>query len=62
MKEDYIGLVADEDFVPKSIVFRFGNENELMKLCENGDIFIRGELVENNKKVLEELKKFLNIK
>ena len=34
---------------------------EMLKLCTNGDIFIRGELMETNKEVMEGLKELLTI-
>ena len=33
--------------------------NEILKLCENGDIFVKGRLAENNKEVVDALKEFL---
>jgi hypothetical protein len=33
--------------------------NEILKLCENGDIFVQGRLAENDKEVVDALKEFL---
>ena len=33
--------------------------NEALKLCENGDIFVKGRLVENDKEVVDALREFL---
>jgi len=33
--------------------------NEVLKLCEYGDIFIKGRLAENDKEVVDALKEFL---
>ena len=33
--------------------------NEILKLCENGDIFVKGRLAENDKEVVDALKEFL---
>jgi hypothetical protein len=45
---------------PKEIKF-YSNEsqNEILKLCENGDIFINGRLAENDKEVVDAMRKFL---
>ena len=32
---------------------------EILKLCENGDIFVKGRLAENDKEVVDALKEFL---
>ena len=32
---------------------------EILKLCENGDIFVKGRLAENDKEVVEALREFL---
>ena len=33
--------------------------NEILKLCENGDIYVKGRLVENDKEVVDALREFL---
>lgn len=32
---------------------------EILKFCENGDIFIKGKLAENDKEVVEGMREFL---
>ena len=32
---------------------------ELLRFCENGDIFVNGKLVENDKEVVDGLREFL---
>lgn len=32
---------------------------EIIKICENGDIFIKGKLAENDKEVVDALREFL---
>ena len=32
---------------------------EILKLCENGDIFVKGRLAENDKEVVDALREFL---
>jgi hypothetical protein len=33
--------------------------NEILKLCENEDIFVKGRLAENDKEVVDALREFL---
>jgi hypothetical protein len=35
------------------------SQNEILKLCENGDIFVNGRLAENDKEVVDAMRKFL---
>jgi hypothetical protein len=35
------------------------SNQETLKLCENGDIFIKGKLAENDKQVVDALREFL---
>ena len=34
---------------------------EILKLCENGDIFVKGKLAENDKEVVDALREFLKV-
>ncbi len=44
----------------QNVVFLKNNgTKELLKLCENGDIFVNGKLVENDKEVVDSLREFL---
>jgi hypothetical protein len=44
----------------QNVVFLKNNgTKELLKLCENGDIFVNGKLVENDKEVVDGLREFL---
>lgn len=36
-----------------------GNTLEILKLCANGDIFVKGELVENDKQVVDAMRTWL---
>lgn len=36
------------------------NQNEILKLCPNGDIFVKGRLAENDKEVVDAFKEWLN--
>ena len=35
------------------------NEIEIIKLCDNGDIFVKGKLIENDKEVVDAMREFL---
>jgi hypothetical protein len=44
----------------QNVVFLKNNgTKELLKLCQNGDIFVNGKLVENDKEVVDGLREFL---
>ena len=44
----------------QNVVFLKNNgTKELLKFCENGDIFVNGKLVENDKEVVDGLREFL---
>jgi hypothetical protein len=43
-----------------TIFFMKGNDTkEILKLCQNGDIFVKGKLAENDKEVVDALREFL---
>lgn len=48
------------EFKPADITFVAGNR-EVLVLKSNGDILVKGELVENNKEVVVGLKEFLKL-
>jgi hypothetical protein len=35
------------------------NTEPFIKLCENGDIFVKGKLIENDKEVVDAMREFL---
>jgi hypothetical protein len=37
------------------------SKQEILKLCENGDIFVKGRLAENDKEVVDAFKEFLKV-
>ena len=43
--------------ISKEINFHTSN-TEILKLCENGDIFVKGKLIGNDKEVLEDIRLF----
>ena len=44
-----------------TIEFKVGEfiETPIIKLCENGDIFVKGKLIENDKEVVDAMREFL---
>ncbi len=48
------------DTTHDSIILKVG-EQEIVSLKSNGDIYVKGELVENNKEVVDGLKEFLKV-
>tara|TARA_B110000971_G_scaffold211253_1_gene239384 strand:- start:12 stop:221 length:210 start_codon:yes stop_codon:yes gene_type:complete len=45
-----------------TITFHVGTPSmEIIKFCENGDIFIKGKLVENDREVVEGFREFLKM-
>lgn len=56
--ETYVTLPQKVE--PSSIVFQ-GKDEDIMVLRPNGDILVHGKLVENDKEVVEGMRKFLRI-
>lgn len=50
------------EYLQKDTVFLLidKNQNEILKLCPNGDIFVKGRLTENDKEVVDAFKEWLN--
>lgn len=42
-----------------TIQFFTNENNEIIKLCDNGDIFVKGKLIENDKEVVDAMREFL---
>lgn len=42
-----------------TIQFFTNENNEIIKLCDNGDIFVKGKLIENEKEVVDAMREFL---
>ena len=51
-----------DKLVENTIYFNTEESNEIIKLCNNGDIFVKGKLIENDKEVVEAMREFLNLK
>ena len=42
-----------------TIRFFTDENNEIIKLCDDGDIFVKGKLIENDKEVVDAMREFL---
>jgi hypothetical protein len=51
-------LIPKSDLEPNSILFSCEGK-EMLKLCPNGDIFVHGRLADNDKEVVDALRKLL---
>ena len=57
---DNIKLTSVVPQEQNTISFKQNNVGrEILKLCENGDIFVKGKLAENDKEVVNALREFL---
>ena len=54
-------LILEPNPAPNTIEFKVGEfiETPFIKLCENGDIFVKGKLIENDKEVVDAMREFL---
>ncbi len=60
-EEKVLVLKKVEDFQKDTVFFSMDkNRNEILKLCPNGDIFVKGRLAENDKQVVDAFKEWLN--
>ena len=54
-------LASDMGSEPNTIIFSGkGTATEILKLCENGDIFVYGRLADTDMEVVNALRDFLN--
>lgn len=52
--------IKQSDLESNTISFITADETEpIIKLCQNGDIFVKGKLVENDLEVVEGMREFL---
>lgn len=56
--DKYVSLTGVVE--PSSIVFQ-GRDEDILVLRPNGDILVHGKLVENDKEVVEGMRKFLTL-
>ena len=45
----------------QSITFNVSNCDEILKLEANGDILVKGKLIENDKQVVDALREFIKV-
>jgi len=51
--------LTGKEFQSNTIQFSTNVDNEIIKLCGNGDIFVKGKLIENDKEVVDAMREFL---
>ena len=51
--------LTGKEFESNTIQFFTNENNEIIKLCDNGDIFVKGKLIENDKEVVDAMREFL---
>jgi len=51
--------LTGKEFESNTIHFFTNGNNEIIKLCDNGDIFVKGKLIENDKEVVDAMREFL---
>jgi len=58
-KTTFTGVLS----LPKeqSIIFNVSNCDEILKLEANGDILVKGKLIENDKQVVDALREFIKV-
>jgi hypothetical protein len=44
---------------PQYIIFQVDDVDEFIKLCPNGDIYVKGKLIENDKELVDGLREWL---
>ena len=54
-------LILKSNLAPNTISFTNEKYNvePFIKLCENGDIFVKGKLIENDKELVDAMREFL---
>jgi hypothetical protein len=54
-------LTLEPNLAPNTIEFKVGKfiEEPFITLCENGDIFVKGKLIENDIEVVDAMREFL---
>ena len=58
-KEEKVLELKGSELEPNTISFTTTDTMEIIKLCENGDIFVKGKLIENDKEVVDAMREFL---
>ncbi|GEM_PF-3449446 len=59
--EDEAGMEISDDELTEDtdIAFFSADGEEILRLCDNGDIFVHGNLAENDKAVVDGMREFL---
>ena len=51
-----------ENIKPNEIIFHVsGSETPILRLCRDGDIYIRGKLAENDKEIVGAMREYLKL-
>jgi cytosine/adenosine deaminase-related metal-dependent hydrolase len=58
-EDDDREIIDDEMTEDTDIVFFSNDAEEILRLCDNGDIYVHGHLAENDKDVVDGLREFL---
>ena len=60
-EDEEAGMEINDDEITEDtdIVFFSNDAEEILRLCDNGDIFVHGRLAENDKDVVNGLREFL---
>ena len=58
-EDDDREIIDDEMTEDTDIVFFSNDAEEILRLCDNGDIYVHGNLVENDQDVVDGLREFL---
>ncbi|MCX5900672.1 MAG: hypothetical protein NTX06_08060 [Proteobacteria bacterium] len=60
-EDEDAGMEINEDEITEDtdIIFYSNDAEEILRLCDNGDIHVHGRLAENDKDVVEGLREFL---
>jgi hypothetical protein len=54
-------ILKNSSLASNTIHFNTDESSEILRLCPNGDIFVKGKLVENDKEVVTAMREFLKI-
>ena len=59
--EEAAGMEINDDEITEDtdLIFYSNDAEEILRLCDNGDIHVHGNLAENDKDVVEGLREFL---
>ena len=60
-EDEEAGMEINDDEITEDtdIVFYSNDAEEILRLCDNGDIYVHGHLAENDKDVVDGLREFL---